>query len=327
MKAIVQAGFGPPKDVLERKEIDNPAVGDGDVLVHVYATSVHIGDYYTIAGLPYVMRPLFSTLRAKNGVPGSDIAGTVEAVGKDVAQFQPGDEVFGSHKGAFAELAAFPAGSLALKPANLTFEEASAVGASALTALQALRDHGEVQPGQKVLITGASGGVGTFAVQIAKEFGAEVTGVCSTRNVELVQSIGADHVIDYTREDFTTDEERYDLILDNVGNRSRSDTRRALTPTGTLLSNGAPVGGWFGGLKQPIGATVSSLFIRQQGRGFVSTSNPEDLAALKELAEAGQITPVIDRTYPLSQAPEAVAHVGEGHSQGKTIITTDEATD
>ena len=326
MKAIVQGKFGPPENVLKVQEIDGPGIGDGDVLVQVRAASVHVGDYYMIAGLPYVMRPLFSALRTKNRVPGSDIAGTVEAVGKDVTAFQPGDEVFGSYKGAFAEQAAFPEGSLALKPDNLTFQEASAMGVSALTALQALRDRGKVRAGEKVLITGASGGVGTFAVQIAKASGAEVTGVCSTRNVEMVQSIGADRVIDYTQEDFTAGEARYDLILDNVGSHARSDTRRALTPTGTLLPNGAPVGGWFGGLKEPIGATVSSLFIRQQGRGFVSTSNPEDLAALKELAEAGQITPVIDRTYPLNRAPEAVAHVGAGHTQGKTIITMAETT-
>ncbi len=325
MKAIVQGKFGSPEDVLEIKEINNPVVGDRDVLVHVRAASIHIGDFYTISGLPYVMRPLFASMRAKNRVPGSDIAGTVEAVGKDVTQFQPGDAVFGSHKGAFAELASFPEESSALKPANLTFEEASALGVSALAALQALRDHGKVQPGQKVLITGASGGVGTFAVQIAKVFGADVTGVCSTRNVEMVRSIGADHIIDYTQEDFTEGEQRYDLILDNVGNHSLSDTRRALTPTGMLLANGGRVGGWFGGLKEPISAFASSLFVRQQGRPFVSMPSKEDLVVLKELAETGKITPMIDRTYPLSQTPQAVAHVGEGHAQGKTIITVDEA--
>ncbi len=326
MKAIVQGKFGSPENVLKIKEIDNPAVGDDEVLVQVRAASIHIGDFFTIAGLPYVMRPLFASLRAKNRVPGADVAGTVEAVGKDVTQFQPGDDVFGSHKGAFAERVAFPEGLLALKPSNLTFEQASTVGVSALTALQALRDHGKLQPGQKALITGASGGVGTFAVQIAKVFGAEVTGVCSTRNVEMVRSIGADHVIDYTQEDFTAGERRYDLILDNVGNHSLSDTRKALTPTGTLLANGARVGGWFGGLKEPIAAFVSSLVVRQQGRPFVSMPNAEDLATLKELAETEKITPIVDRTYPLSQTPQAVAHVGEGHAQGKTIITVVGAT-
>lgn len=323
MKAITQSKFGAPYDVLEFTDIDKPGATDDAVLVKVHAASIHIGDYYTIAGLPYVMRPMFSAMRAKNRVPGTDIAGTVEAVGDNVTQLQPGDEVFGSYKGAFAEYAAVPEKSLALKPANLTFAQASAVGVSALTALQALRDHGKVQPGQKVLIVGASGGVGTFAVQIAKELGAEVTGVCSTRNVEMVRSIGADHVIDYTQEDFTEGEQRYDVILDNVGARSMSDTRRALTPTGTLLTNGAAVGGWFGGLKDPIVAFASSLFVNQQGRPFVSTSNPEDLAELKRLAEAGNLTPAIDRSYPLQETPDAVAYVGEGHSQGKTIITVD----
>ena len=327
MKAIVQDKYGSPNDVLSYTEIDQPAVEDDGVLVRVHAASIHIGDYYTIAGLPYVLRPLFSSMRAKNKVPGTDIAGTVEVVGKEVTGLRPGDSVFGTYKGAFAEFASFPETSLALKPDNLDFEQASAVGTSALTALQALRDHGKLQPGQNVLVTGASGGVGTFAVQIAKSLGADVTGVCSTRNVEMVRSIGADHVIDYTQEDFTESEERYDLILDNVGSRSQSDTRRALTPTGTLLSNGARVGGWFGGLKEPIVAFASSVFVSQQGRPFVATSTPEDLATIKELVEAGELAPVIDKTYPLSQTPDAVAHVGEGHAQGKTIVTVDHATD
>jgi len=323
MKAIVQSKFGSPRDVLSYAEIDQPTIEDDGVLVRVLAASIHIGDYYTIAGLPYVMRPLFSSMRAKNHVPGTDIAGTVEAVGKGVTGLQPGDAVFGTYKGAFAEFAAFPEASLAQKPDNLDFEQASAVGTSALTALQALRDHGNLQPDQRVLITGASGGVGMFAVQIAAAMGADVTGVCSTRNLEMVRSVGADHVIDYTQEDFTDGEERYDLIFDNVGSRSLSDTRRALTPSGTLLANGARVGGWFGGLTRPIAAFASSVFVSQQGRPFVSTSNPEDLAALKEMVEAGELAPIVDKTYPLSQTPEAMAHVGEGHAQGKTIITVD----
>jgi NADPH:quinone reductase-like Zn-dependent oxidoreductase len=325
MKAIVQGKFGSPRDVLTLAEIDKPVADDDEVLVKVYAASIHIGDYYTIAGLPYVMRPLFSSLRAKNRVPGTDFAGVVEAVGQEVTQLKPGDEVFGSYKGAFAQYARIPEASLALKPENLTFEQASAVAVSALTALQALRDQGKIQPGHKVLITGASGGVGTFAVQIAKAFGAEVTGVCSTRNIEMVRSIGADHVIDYTKEDFTEGDRRYDFIFDNVGTRSLSDTRRALTPTGKLLTNGARVGGWFGGLKEPIAAMASSLFVRQQLRPFVSTSNPDDLAALKHLVETGKVTPVLERSYPLSEGPDAIAHVGEGHAQGKTIITVDHA--
>ena len=321
MKAIVQKKFGSPDDVLELQEIDKPVVKDDEVLVRVHAASIHIGDSYGMRGVPYLLRPVFSLSRAKNRVPGTDIAGTVEAVGKSVTQLRPGDEVFGWCKGAFAEYVSVSEDALALKPANLTFEQAGAVGVSAFTALQALRDQGKVQPGQRVLITGASGGVGTFAVQIAKSFGAEVTGVCSTRNVDMVRSIGADQVIDYTQDDFTRNGQHYDLILDNVGNHSLADTRAALTPNGTLLANGAPVSGWVGGLGRPAKAFVLSLFVRQQGRPFVSLPNKEDLATLKELAETGKVTPVIDRTYPLSQTHEAMAHVGEGHAQGTTIIT------
>ncbi len=321
MKAIVQKKFGSPDDVLELQEIDKPVVKDDEVLVRVHAASIHIGDSYGMRGVPYLLRPVFSLSRAKNRVPGTDIAGTVEAVGKSVTQLRPGDEVFGWCKGAFAEYVSVSEDALALKPANLTFEQAGAVGVSAFTALQALRDQGKVQPGQRVLITGASGGVGTFAVQIAKSFGAEVTGVCSTRNVDMVRSIGADQVIDYTQEDFTRNGQHYNLILDNVGNHSLADTRAALTPNGTLLANGAPVSGWVGGLGRPAKAFVLSLFVRQQGRPFVSLPNKEDLATLKELAEAGKVTPVIDRTYPLSETHEAMAHVGEGHAQGTTIIT------
>ena len=321
MKAIVQDGYGSPDEVLDLEEIDRPAVEDDEVLVRVGAASIHIGDSLGIEGVPYVMRPVFSLVRAKNRVPGTDIAGTVEAVGGSATNLRPGDEVFGWCKGAFAEYVSVSEDALALKPANLTFEQAAAIGVSAFTALQALRDHGKVQPAQKVLITGASGGVGTFAVQIAKFLGAEVTGVCSTRNVDMVRLIGADHVIDYTQEDFTQSEQRYDLILDNVGNHSLSDTRASLTPNGTLLANGAPVSGWIGGLGRPAGAFVSSLFVSQQGRPFVSLPNKEDLATLKELAEDEKVTPVIDRTYALSETPEAIAHVGEGHAQGKTIVT------
>jgi NADPH:quinone reductase-like Zn-dependent oxidoreductase len=321
MKGIVQNKYGAPGDVLQFEELDKPPVKDDGVLVRVHAASIHIGDSHGIKGVPYVMRPIFAAMKAKNAVPGSDIAGTVEAVGKSVTKFQPGDEVFGSCKGAFAEYASTSEDKLAMKPANLSFGQASAIGVSAFTALQALRDHGNVEVGQKVLITGASGGVGTFAVQIAKSFGAEVTGVCSTRNMDMVRSIGADHVIDYTKEDFTQGDQRYDLILDNVGNHSLSDARRALTTDGTLLANGAPVGGWFGGLGYLLKAMMVGLFVRRQGRPFVSMPDTEDLATLKELAEAGKITPVIDRTYPLSEGPEALTHVGEGHAQGKTIIT------
>lgn len=321
MKAITQHKYGSPADVLELEEIDKPLIKDDEILVRVHAASVHIGDSHMTRGVPYAMRPLFSASRARNHVPGTDIAGTVEAVGNSVEQLGPGDEVFGSCKGAFAEYTTSSEDALTLMPTNLTFEQASAVGTSALTALQALRDQGDIQPGQKVLITGASGGVGTFAVQIAKAFGAEVTGVCSTRNVDMVRSIGADHAIDYTQEDFTTGGQRYDFILDNVGSHSLSDTRRALTPEGTLSANGAPVSGWFGGLGYFFNAFATSLFVQQQDRPFLSMPNKEDLATLKQLVEAGKITPVIDRTYPLSESAEAIGHVGEGHAQGKTIIT------
>jgi NADPH:quinone reductase-like Zn-dependent oxidoreductase len=321
MKAIVQDEYGSPVDVLALEEIDKPAVKDDEVLVRVRAASIHIGDTYVMRGVPYVMRPMFGLRKPKARVPGTDIAGQVEAVGKDVSRFQAGDEVFGWCKGGFAEYANAEESKLVAKPVNLTFEQAAAVPTSALTALQALRDHGKVQPGQKVLIVGASGGVGTFAVQIAKSFGAEVTGVCSTRNVDMVRSIGADHVIDYTTDDFTQGGQRFDLIFDNVGSHSLSDARRALTPNGTLLANGAQVGGWVGGLGRVLKASVSSLFVRQQGRPFVSLPNGDGLATLKELIEAEQVTPVIDRTYPLSQTSEAMGHVGEGHAQGKTVIT------
>jgi NADPH:quinone reductase-like Zn-dependent oxidoreductase len=321
MKAIVQSKFGLPHDVLELKDIDRPPIKDNEVLVRVHAASIHIGDWHVLRGAPSIMRPIFRALRPKHGVPGTDFAGTAEAVGDNVTRLTPGVEVFGAGKGAFAEYAVAKADNLVAKPANLSFEQAATVATSALTALQALRDRGNLQAGQKVLITGASGGVGTFAVQIAKSLGAEVTGVCSTRNLDMVRSIGADHVIDYTQEDYTRGNERYDLILDNIGNHSLADTRRPLTPNGTLLANGAPVGGWVGGLGRPLKALVSSLFVRRQGGPFVSTPKQEDFIALKELAEAGKLTPVIDKTFSLGETAAAIAHVGAGHSQGKTVIT------
>jgi NADPH:quinone reductase-like Zn-dependent oxidoreductase len=269
------------------------------------------------------MRPVTGLLRPRNSVPGDDIAGKVEAVGENVKQLQPGDSVFGWCKGAFAEYACAGADNFVTKPANLTFEQAAAVGVSAFTALQAIRDQGKVQPGQKVLINGATGGVGTFAVQIAKVYGADVTGVCSTRNVDLVRSIGADQVIDYTQEDFTQGEQRYDFILDNVANHSLSDVRRALTPNGTLLPNGGghSSGRWIGPMGGVIKGLVVSLFVRQQGRLFLSLPNKEDLATLKELTESGKVTPVIDRTYPLDETSEAIGYLGEGHARGKVVIT------
>ena len=317
MQAIVQDNYGSPEG-LELRDIDKPDIGDHDVLVRVHAASIHVGDLILMAGTPYLMRMATGLRKPKNQIPGTDVAGTVEAVGKDVQGLRPGDEVLGWCAGAFAEYARAPEHQLVKKPANLTFEQAAAVGVSATTALQLLRDDGHVQPGQKVLINGASGGVGTFAVQIAKAFGAEVTGVCSTTNVEMVRSIGADHVIDYTNEDFTKGGRRYDLILDNVGNHSMSTTRRALSPNGTLLSNG---GGHSGGkLGRVIKAAVVSMFVRQQGRPSVKSQNPADLQVLKELVEAGKVTPVIDGTYSLSKTPGALGHVGAGHARGTVVI-------
>jgi NADPH:quinone reductase-like Zn-dependent oxidoreductase len=322
MKGLIQTGFGDPHEVLSISEVDAPAVADDGVLVRVRAASIHIGAVYAVRGFPKVMRPLFKSFSAENGVIGQNLAGMVEAVGPGVTDVAVGDEVFGSCKGAFAEYAATTTEALAPKPADFTFEQASALGVSAFTALQALRSHAGLQAGQHVLVTGASGGVGTFAVQIAKAMGAEVTGVCSTRNLDLVRSIGADHVIDYTQQDFTTGDPAYDLILDNVGTHSLKDMRRVLTADGLLLANGAPAPtGWFGGLGHPLQVTVASLFSKQLGRAFVSKENEEDLRTLRELAESGKLTPVIDRVFPLQAAVDAVSFVGEGHNRGTSVIT------
>jgi len=321
MKAIVQDEYGSPDDVLELKEIDKPVVKDDDVLVRVHAVALHAGDALMLRGVPYLMRPAIGLLKPKNRVPGTDVAGHVEAVGKNVKQFQPGDEVFGTCSGACAEFACAREDKLVIKPANLTFDQASAITTSAATALHGLRDAGKIQTGQKVLIIGASGGVGTFAVQIAKSFGTVVTGMCSTRNVDMVRSIGADHVIDYTQEDFTKSDERYDLIIDIAGNRSLSQLRNALEPKGTLVLLGGKGGPWLNGLGRSIRGHVSSPFFSQSTRFFVSFPNNEDLVVLKEFVESGKVTPVIDRTYPLSKTPEALAYVVEGHTQGKTVIT------
>ncbi len=322
MKAMVQEAYGSA-EVLQLREIDTPAIGDDQVLVRVQAASIHVGDWILMRGVPYVMRMATGPRKPKNRVPGSDVAGIVEAVGTKVQRLRPGDEVFGWCTGAFAEYVSAPEDQFLPKPTNLTFEQAAAVGVSATTALQLLRDQGKVRPGQKVLINGASGGVGTFAVQIAKAFGAEVTGVCSTRNVDLVRSIGADHVIDYTQEDFTKGGQRYDFILDNVGSHSMSATRRALTPDGTLLSNGGghSAGRWIGSMGIVIRALVASMLVRRQARPSVKFANRADLVVLKELVEAGKITPVIDGTYPLSGTREALGHVGEGHARGTVVIS------
>lgn len=321
MKAIVHDTYGSPDAVLEFRDIDKPVVTDDEVLVRVRAAAVGIGDWLVVSGLPYVARLGYGLRKPKKSVAGFEVAGRIEAVGRNVTQFQPGDEVFGWCNGAFAEYVAVSADALALKPANLTLEQAAAVPISAFAALQALRDTGQIQPGQTVLIIGASGGVGTFAVQLAKAFGAEVTAVCSTRNVDLVRSIGADHVIDYTREDITHSGQHYDLILDMAGNRSLSDLRRALTPTGTLVIVGGSGGPWLMGIGRTVRALVVSPFVRQRLRPFFSKGRQEDLVVLKELIEAGKVTPVIDRTYPLSATPGAIRYLGERHTQGKTVIT------
>jgi NADPH:quinone reductase-like Zn-dependent oxidoreductase len=322
MKAIVQDRYGTA-DVLELRDIDTPVVGDDNVLVRVLAASAHVGDLHFMTGLPYLFRIAGSGLRApKTRVRGTDVAGRVEAVGKDVTRFQPGDEVFGICDGSFAEYATAREDKIAPKPANLTFEQAATVPTSGSTALQALRDKGKVQPGQKVLIIGAAGGVGSFAVQIAKAFGAHVTGVCSTAKVDLVRSIGADDVIDYTRDDFAKTGQRYDLILDIAGNRSLSHLRRALAPHGTLVLVGGEGGGrWFGGIDRTLRALMLTPFVSQKLGTFIAKPNGEDLVVLKELIESGKVTPVIDITYPLSEVPEAILHLEEGHAQGKVVIT------
>jgi NADPH:quinone reductase-like Zn-dependent oxidoreductase len=320
MKAIVHHRYGIP-DGLELRDVDKPALTDDGVLVRVRASSVNPADWYAVAGRPYVVRPTMG-LRPKQAVPGIDFAGTVEAVGSAVTGLRPGDAVFGgTSSGAFAEYVCVR-DAVAPKPANLTFEEAAAVPTAALTALQGLRDHGRIRPGHKVLVNGASGGVGTFAVQLAKAFGADVTGVCSTRNVDLVRSLGADRVIDYTREDFTRNGQRYDLLLDVAGNRPWRACKRVLKPRATLVVIGGPKANrWFGPLGHVAGVQLASLGASQKATFFIAKANREDFAVLGELLEAGKVTPVIDRRYPLSELPEALRYLGEGHAPGKVVIS------
>jgi NADPH:quinone reductase-like Zn-dependent oxidoreductase len=320
MNAIVQDTYGAPNDVLELTETDKPLIGDDDVLVRVHAAGVHIGDWLVGSGLPYMVRLGYGLTKPKHSIPGMEFAGTVEAVGNRVAQFHTGDEVFGWGTGAFAEYVSIEQGALVLKPTNATFTEAAAVPISGFTALQAVRDIGEVKPGDNVLVIGASGGVGTYAVQIAKAYGADVTGVCSTRNVDMVRSIGADHVIDYTNEDFTTAGKRYDVILDTAGNRSLSSLRHVLSPTGTLVIVGGSGGPWLMGVGRSLRAAVTSPFVNQNLRMFLSSTNGEDLATLRDLIESGKVSPVIDGTYPLSDTAAALTHVGGRHTRGKTVI-------
>jgi NADPH:quinone reductase-like Zn-dependent oxidoreductase len=322
MKAIVQDTYGTT-DVLELRDINKPEIADDEVLVRVKAAGVDRGVWHLMTGLAYPIRLAGYGLRApKTPVPGSDLAGVVEAVGNEVTRFQPGDEVFGIGKGAYAEYARARESKLARKPDNLSFEQAAVVAVSGLPALQGLRDHGRVTPGQHVLIIGASGGVGSYAVQLAKAFGAEVTAVCSTTKVDLVRSLGADHVIDYTRDDFAEGKQRYDVILDIGGNSSLSRLRRALTPKGTLVIAGGEGGGrWLGGTDRQLRALLLSRFVSQKLTTFISKENHEDMIVLKQLIEAGKITPVIDRTYPLSEVPNAIRYLEQGYARGKVVIT------
>jgi NADPH:quinone reductase-like Zn-dependent oxidoreductase len=324
MKAIVQDEYGTA-DVLELRDIDKPKVEDDEVLVRVHAAGVDRGVWHLMTGVPYFLRLIIPDLglRApKIPVRGSDVAGVVATVGKDVTRFKAGDEVFGIGKGSYAEYTSVLENKLASKPVNLTFEQAAVVPISGLTALQAVRDSGNVQSGQKVLILGASGGVGTFAVQIAKSFGADVTGVSSTTKTDLVRSLGADHVIDYTREDFAEGEHVYDVIIDTGGHSSLSHLRRALTPKGTVVLVGSETDGrWFGGFDRSVRASLVSRFVTQQLVAFVNSENHEDLLVLTELIEAGKVAPVIDRTYPLSEAPKAIHYLRERHARGKIAIT------
>jgi NADPH:quinone reductase-like Zn-dependent oxidoreductase len=327
MKAIVQDGYGSA-DVLELRDIDQPTIGDSEVLVRVRAAGVDRGVWHLMTGLPYFLRLIIPDLgrkAPKNPVRGSDVAGVVEAIGNDVTRFKPGDEVYGIGMGSYAEYTRVLESKLAPKPSNLNFEQAAVVPISGLTALQAVRDSGKVEEGKKVLIIGASGGVGTFAVQIAKSFGAEVTGVCSPTKVDLVRSLGATHVIDYTREDFAFKYHYYDVILDTGGHSSLSHLRRALSPHGTAVIIGAETNGkWFGGFDRSIRAMLWSPFLAQKLIAFVNSENAEDLIAITNLIEAGDITPTVDRTFSLEETAKAISYLTEGHARGKVAVTVNE---
>lgn len=322
MRAIVQDRYGST-DVFVLAQVARPEIADNEVLVHVEAAGLDRGTWHMMAGRPYLLRLLgFGFRRPKNRVPGLDVAGTVIAVGSSVTRFSPGDEVFGISRGSFAEYAAVLEDKLARKPANLTFEQAAVVPISAGTALQALTEAGGVEQGQQVLIIGASGGVGSYAVQLAKAFGAEVTGVCSTAKLDLVRSLGADHVVDYTRQDFAGGTSRYDLVLDIGGNSSLSRLRSALTPTGTLVIVGGEEGGkWTGGFGRSLRAPLLSPFVRQRLTMLASKERAGDLERLSPLIEAGKVVPSIDRTYPLDRVAEAMRHLEAGDVRGKVAIT------
>lgn len=322
MKAISYNRYGSP-DVLKCEEVRKLAVGDNEVLIRVRAAAVNPYDWHFMRGEPYPVRIAAGGLRKpKDSRLGADVAGEIEAVGRNITQFKPGDGVFGSCKGAFAEYACASESKLAMKPDNVTFEQAASVPIAAFTALQGLRDKGRLQPGQKVLVNGAAGGVGTFAVQIAKSFGAEVTGVCSTRNVEMVRSIGADQVVDYTQENFIKSARRYDVILDCVGNHSFSECRRVLNPRGIYVGAGGTSDNWMiGPLTRAIKALVLSWFVSQKQVMVLAKPSKEDLTIMGELMATGKVTPVIDKRYSLSQVPDAIRYLEAGHARGKVVIT------
>lgn len=323
MKAAVRDRYGSPLDVVEIRELDRPVPADDEVLVRVRASSVNAGDWYVTAGRPYFGRAMTGLRRPKTNRLGTDFAGTLEAVGKDVTQFSPGDDVFGGKAGAYAEYVCVQQDkNVVSKPPNVTFEQAGTVGVAALTALQGLRDKGGIQSGQKVLVNGASGGVGTFAVQIAKALGAEVTGVCSTRNVELAHSLGADHVVDYTREDFTLGGARYDLVLDVAGSRSWRELRRVLAKDATVVMVGAPKGGGFlGPLRHLLAVRAAAIGSSFKVVFFVANFNNPDLDVLRELLESDKVTPTVGKTYPLARVADALRDFGEGHVQSKIVVT------
>jgi NADPH:quinone reductase-like Zn-dependent oxidoreductase len=322
MKAIVHDQYGG-FELLELRDVDKPAINDEQVLVRVHAAGLHVGDCFGVRGSPLPMRVVSGIFKPKLGVPGFDLAGRVEVVGAKVTRFQPGDEVFGASMGTCAEYARAGENELALKPAGLSFEQAAALPTSALAALHALRDVMKIKPGEKILINGASGGVGHFAVQIAKSYGAQVTGVCSTTNVNMLRSLGADHVIDYTREDFTTGGPRFDLIFDNVENRSLADCRRALTPDGTLLLNSGTGAQGTRMMVRLVKPLLLSPFVRQHLRRYLSVPNHADLVVLKELVEAERLMPVIGNTYELGKTADALRHIESGHARGKAVVSFD----
>jgi NADPH:quinone reductase-like Zn-dependent oxidoreductase len=321
MKAVVHHRYGPPSQILHLEEVERPTVGDADVLLRVGAAAVNWADWALTNGIPYMLRLPYGLRAPRQGIRGTDVAGTVEQVGQAVSGLRPGDEVFGWCTGAFAEYVVTAADHLVTKPASLPFEQAAAVPMAGMVALQALRDIADVQPDDHVLVNGASGGIGTFAVQIARSYGAQVTGVCSTGNLDRVRELGADHVIDYTRQDFTRTGDRYDLILDMADDTSLAARRRVLTDHGTLVPNSGAGNRWIASAGRIVRARLLSLFVRQTLRPFLSIPRRDDLLTLRQMIEAGDVTPVIDRTHPLADTPAAVDHVGRGHASGKTVIT------